>query len=177
MSYLQTSINPWSGNVLKPAALRDGGNGKLTTGYFKKLRVHIAGASEVPVPVGVDADEVKPYVSCMLMHPDNLNSAPPKRKTKGYRQHKLGFMHRGDNPPPTDPVWDEVLEWKYEDNELVFLRMLIKSDDSFAANPVLAVAAIRVLYAVPEWRFVRMLDLKGEETKCSLLVKIEIVDA
>jgi len=73
-------------------------------------------------------------------------------------------------------VWDEVLEWEYEDNELVFLRLLVKSDDSFAANPVFAVAAVRLLYVVPGWSFVRMLDLKGRETKCSLLVRFEIED-
>jgi len=40
---------------------------------------------------------------------------------------------------------------EYEDNELVFLRMLVKSDDSFAANPTLAVAAVRLVYAVGGW--------------------------
>jgi phosphatidylinositol phospholipase C delta len=29
------------------------------------------------------------------------------------------------------------------------------------------------LYAAPGWNFIRMLDLKGHETKCTLLVKME----
>jgi phosphatidylinositol phospholipase C, delta len=164
------------GYVLKPAALRAGGSGKLSTGKMKKLRLRIAGASDVPLPDGRDADEIKPYVSCLLVHPDDLGKAPVKRKTAPYKHHKLGFLHRGENPPPNDPIWDETLEWEFEDNELVFLRLLVKSDDSFAANPTLAVAAVRLLYAVGGWTFIRMLDLKGRETRCSLLVKFEVVD-
>ena len=40
------------------------------------------------------------------------------------------------------------------------------------------IAAVRLSYVVTgEWVFVRMLSLKGQETKCSLLVKFEIQDA
>jgi phosphatidylinositol phospholipase C delta len=165
------------GYVLKPAALRAGGNGKLSTGKMKKLRLHIAGASNVPLPDGCDPDEIKPYVSCLLVHPNDVEKAPAKRKTEPYKHHKLGFLHKGENPPSNDPVWDETLEWEFEDNELVFLRLLVKSDDSFAANPTLAVAAVRLVYAVGGWTFIRMLDLRGRETKCSLLVKFEVGDA
>jgi phosphatidylinositol phospholipase C delta len=69
-----------------------------------------------------------------------------------------------------------VLEWDYDDNELVFLRLLIKSDDSFARNPIFAVAAVRLMYAAPGWSFIRMLDLGGHETTCTLLVRFEFVD-
>ncbi|EEY23660.1 1-phosphatidylinositol-4,5-bisphosphate phosphodiesterase delta-1 [Verticillium alfalfae VaMs.102] len=167
------------GYVLKPPAIRSGGDGQLTDKRRKKkLRLHVAGASDVPLPDGRAPDDIKPYLTCTLVHPDDLTSKPPKRKTAGYRQHKLGFLHKdGKNPPANDPVWDEVLEWEYDDNPLVFLRMLIKSDDSWASNPIFAVAAVRLLYATGEWNFIRMLDLKGQETKCALLVKIEIVDA
>lgn len=164
------------GYVLKPAALRAGGSGVLSTGKLKKLRLHIAGATDVPVPPGYDADSLKPYVSCLLTHPDDLGKAPTKRKTSPYKQHKLGFFHKGENPTVTDPIWDEILEWEYVENELVFLRLLIKDDASFATNPKLAVAAVRLSYSIPEWRFIRMLDLKGRETTCSILVKFRIED-
>lgn len=164
------------GYVLKPAALRLGGNGKLSTGRMKRLRLHIAGASDVPAPAGREADSIKPYVTCSLIHPDHLGTAPPKRKTGQYKQHKLDFLHNGENPPVNDPIWDETLEWEYEDNELTFLRILIKSDDKFATNPKLAVAAVRLSYAVRDWSFVRMLDLAGRETKCLLLIKFDIDD-
>lgn len=164
------------GYVLKPAALRHGGNGKLSTGKSKKLQLHIAGATDVPVLEGSTPEEIKPYVTCVLIHPDDLEKEPTKRKTSAYKHHKLGFLHSGENPPPNDPVWDETLEWEYEDNELVFLRILIKSDDSFASNPILAVAAVRVSYLTKGWGFIRMLDLKGRETTCSLLAKFEISD-
>ncbi|CAG8978854.1 hypothetical protein HYALB_00008509 [Hymenoscyphus albidus] len=165
------------GYVLKPAALRAGGNGQLSTGKKAKLRLHIAGASDVPVPEGRDDDEIKPYVTCILIHPDNIDEDPPKRKTAAYKHHTLGLLHRGDNSPATDPVWHEHLEWEYDDNELVFLRILIKSDDSFAKNSMLAVTAVRLSYVTTGWRFIRMLDLKGQETKCSLLVRFEIANA
>ncbi|RDW62254.1 phosphoinositide phospholipase C-1 [Coleophoma cylindrospora] len=164
------------GYVLKPEALRAGGSGKLSDGRKKSLRLHIAGATEVPCPEKLDADDIKPYVTCMLVHPDDLEKALPKRKTKPYHQHKLGFLHKHDNPPPTDPIWDETLEWEFEDNEMAFLRILIKSDESFATNPVLCVAAVRIMYITSGWSFIRMLDLKGRETKCSLLVKFDVVN-
>ncbi|EEU40055.1 uncharacterized protein NECHADRAFT_57828 [Fusarium vanettenii 77-13-4] len=164
------------GYVLKPAALRAGGSGKLNTGRTRRLKLHVAGATDIPLHGDSEADGIKPYLTCSLYHPDDLKNDPPKRKTSPYKQHRLGFLHRGENPPPTDPVWDETLEWEYEENELVFLRMLIKSDDSWTKNPMFAVAAVRLLYVVPGWSFIRMLDLKGHETKCSLLVKFEFED-
>lgn len=162
------------GYVLKPAALRAGGDGNLNTGKKVKLHLHAAGASDVPLPTGRNAEDIKPYLTCTLMHPDDADRDPPKHKTSPYKQHKLAFLHSGDNPPANDPVWDEVLKWEYDDNELVFLRLLIKSDDSFARNPILAVASVRLLYVQQGWNFIRMLDLKGRETTCSLLVRFEI---
>jgi phosphatidylinositol phospholipase C delta len=164
------------GFVLKPAYLRPGGASVGREKRRRKLRLHVAGATDVPVPSGRPADEVKLYLSCLLDHPAGLAAGAGKKKTAAYKQHKLGFLHTGDNPPSTDPVWDEVLEWEYDDDELVFLRMLVKSDDSFARNPTFAVATVRILYAAPGWSFIRMLDLKGRETRCSLLVKLELDD-
>jgi phosphatidylinositol phospholipase C, delta len=167
------------GYVLKPAPLRAGGNGKLNcTGTRKRLRLHVGGANAIPVPADREADGIKPYLTCTLYHPDFLTEDDiPKRKTASYKQHKLGLVHKGASSPPTDPIWDDVLEWEYDDNELVFLRMLIKSDDAFAKNPIFAVAAVRLAYVDTRgWRFVRMLDLKGRETSCSVLVSFEFVD-
>ncbi|KAI0802122.1 1-phosphatidylinositol-4,5-bisphosphate phosphodiesterase [Xylaria sp. FL0064] len=164
------------GFVLKPAALRAGGSGRLNNGRRKKLRLHVAGASNVPVPEDRAAEDIKPYVTCSLVHPDDVEGKHQKSKTKHYRQHKLGFLHKGENPPPTDPLWDEILEWEYDDNELVFLRIFIKDDISFTENPIYAVTAVRLFYVVPGWSFIRLLDLKGHETRCSLLVKFEFED-
>ncbi|EOA87254.1 hypothetical protein ACJQWK_10227 [Exserohilum turcicum] len=165
-----------AGYVLKPAALRAGGSGNLSTGRRKKLRLHVAGATDIPLPQGRDTNDIKPYFTCTLVHPNDLNNMPPKRKTAVYKPHKLtGFMHK-DNSPATDPMWKEVLEWEYDDNELVFLRMLIKSDDSFSRNPIFAVAAVRLSYVAQGWVFVRMLDLGGHETKCTVLVNFEFSD-
>ncbi|KAK8051855.1 hypothetical protein PG993_003240 [Apiospora rasikravindrae] len=160
------------GYVLKPAALRPDGNGQLNTGRRKRLRLHVGGATDIPLPSDRDASDIRPYLTCSLLHPDDEKGAT-KRKTGTYHQHKLGFLHRGENPPPTDPIWDEILEWDYDDNELTFLRMIVKSDDSFTRNPTFAVATVRLLYVRSGWNFIRLLDLKAKETKCSLLVKFE----
>lgn len=165
------------GFVLKPQPLRSGGSGNIMeNSKRRKLTLHVAGASDVPIPEDREAKEIKPYVTCTLSAPNDLSGDPPKRKTSGYKQHKLGFLHK-ENPSPADPLWDEKLEWEYDDSELTFLRILIKSDDSFAANPVLAVAAVRLSYVSREWTFIRMLDLKGRETHCSLLVRFSFEDA
>ncbi|KAK3693416.1 putative 1-phosphatidylinositol-4,5-bisphosphate phosphodiesterase 1 [Podospora appendiculata] len=172
-----------AGYVLKPAALRTGGDGVVVDEKRKKvLRLRVVGVTDLPLPPGREADaEVKPYVTCSLLRPGRDGRlVVDKRKTGVYRQHKvLSFLHAGEdkNPPVTDPVWDETLEWEFDDSELVFLRIMVKSDDSFAANPVFAVAAVRLLYVVGGWRFIRLLDLKGRETTCSLLVSFEIADA
>lgn len=162
------------GYVLKPAALRAGGSGKLDMGRKMKLSLHVAGATDIPIPEDREADEIRPYVTCTLVHPDDIEDQPPKRKTEGYRQHKLGILHKGENPPNTDPFWNETLEWEFEENEMVFLRILVKSDDKFARNPVFAVAAVRLQYVASGWCFIRLLDLKGRETHGTLLVKFDL---
>lgn len=170
------------GYVLKPAALRAGGSGVLNPrdGKKRRLKLRIVGASNIPVPSGREGGDVKPYVTCTLVHPDDTE----KKKTKAYHQHNnttiSNLLHRGENdfnPPNTDPLWDEVLEWTYPDNEMTFLRILIKSDDSYKRNPVFGVAAVRVAYMVEGWRFIRMLDLQGRETRCSVLVEVGFGDA
>lgn len=170
------------GYVLKPASLRPGGAdlGSLSRRprRRRRLRLRVAGATDVPVPAA-RADEARPYLTCSL-----VQAAPTagrlKRKTAPYKHHHTrlgGFLRRGENPRAADPVWDDALEWEFDaDDELVFLRMMVKDDISFARNPVLAVAAVRVLYVVGGWCFIRMLDLKGRETRCSLLVKFEVED-
>lgn len=166
------------GYVLKPAALRAGGSGQLSREGKKKLRLYVAGATDIPLHDSeLEADSIRPYLTCTLYHPGSLSDDPPKRKTSPYRQHRLGFLHKGENPPPTDPVWDEVLEWEYDDSELVFVRMLIKSDESWARNPMFAALAVRLEYVTPGWSFFQMLDLKGRDTKCSVLARFEIEDA
>lgn len=164
------------GYVLKPDALRLGGNGQLRQ-TRRKLRLHIAGATDIPLPKDrKESDEIRPYVTASLVQPQHIEEDHPKRKTGGYKQHKLGLVHKGEQPSVTDPIWNETLEWEYNHNELSLLRILIKSDDKFAANPVLVVAAVRLMYVRDDWCFIRMLDLGAKETHCSLLVRFEMVD-
>ncbi len=160
------------GYVLKPPGLRIGGDGNTSLGR-RKIKLHIAGATDLPIPSGREAEDIRPYVTSTLILPSDLSQSPPKQKTKPYKQHKLGLIHKGEQPIPTDPIWQETLEWEFEHDELAFLRILIKSDDKFARNPLFAVAAVRFVYAAEGWRFIRLLDLKGRETHSTLLVKFE----
>lgn len=174
-----------AGYVLKPASLRAGGSGIPALGARRKsLRLRVIGATDVPLPPGRETDSLKPYLTCTLLQPGSgTELVKVKRKTAAYHQRKilnLPFLAAlglgGENAAVTDPIWEETLEWEFDDDELVFVRMFVKSDDSFASNPILAVAAVRLLYVQPGWRFVRMLDLKGHETACSVLVNFEVGD-
>ncbi|KAI9903712.1 hypothetical protein N3K66_000241 [Trichothecium roseum] len=165
------------GYVLKPKALRAGGDGNLGTGRKKILRLHVAGATNVPLHDESEADSIRPYLTCTLYHPDDLSEDTPKRKTNSYRQHRLGFLHKGENPPPIDPIWDDILEWEYWDTEMSFVRLLLKSDENWTKNPMFATVAIRLQYVGEEWTFVRLLDMKGQETNCTVLVRFEFRDA
>ncbi|GAB1313731.1 hypothetical protein MFIFM68171_03941 [Madurella fahalii] len=176
-----------AGYVLKPAALRAGGGGVLPS-RRRILRLRVAGATDVPLPRGGEVDDLKPYLTCTLLYPCHAGDGSAgevkiKRKTAAYRRRRIPSLPRlgllgggGESPEPTDPVWDETLEWEFDDNELVFVRMLIKNDENFSSNPVLCVATVRLMYVVSGWIFVRMLDLKGRETKCSLLVRFDMED-
>ena len=158
-----------AGFVLKPDALRAGGDGVIFTGQRnKRLRLYVAGASGLPLPDGRDPADVKPYLTCTLLQPGNST----KRKTPA-----LSKKGGGENGDVQNPIWGTTLEWKFDETELEFLRLFIKSDDSFSSNPILTVAAVRLLYVVPGWIFIPMLDLRGHKTPCALLVKFEIEDA
>ncbi|KAG6107772.1 hypothetical protein E4U13_006807 [Claviceps humidiphila] len=173
-------FNGSGGYILKPAPLRHGGDGNLfSSGQRKKLRLHVAGATDVPPNEGRDLDStLKPYLTCQLHSPGLIECDSLKRRTTAWKQYTAGTPCLGllGGPPAREPLWNETLEWTYQDNELVFLRMLLKSDDTWARNPMLAVCAVRLAYVVPGWSFIQMLDMKGRETKCSILVKFEVLD-
>ncbi|KAF2755631.1 PLC-like phosphodiesterase [Pseudovirgaria hyperparasitica] len=183
------------GFVLKPAALRAGGHAVLASAdadaspRIKTLRLHVAGASDVPVPSDRDPDDpIKPYLTATLHIPPtttNPNSPPQKRKTSPYKHHNLPLLHHHShghgartNPPATDPLWNEVLEWQYpaESEEMAFVRLLVKSDDRFKGNAKLCVAAVRVAYVGGQgWVVVRMVGLGGGDSGCGVLVRWEVV--
>ena len=94
-------------------------------------------------------------MTCTLYHPDQKGK-PEKKKTSHYRVHAHKKLFGKEQPPAESPVWDppEKLIWTYEESDFVFLRILIKSDDSFSRNPAFLAAAVR-LTSIPEgewWR-------------------------
>jgi phosphatidylinositol phospholipase C delta len=160
------------GYVLKPPHLRHGFTGKELAPRKRRLTLRVVGATDVPPR----DKEMRPYMSCTLIHPADFGK-PPKRKTAGYHSHKhLKFLNKDDTSPITDPVWDETLEWEFDADDMTFLRILLKSDDKYARNPVIAAGALRLLYANPGWNFIRLLDLHGRETACTLLVNLKVED-
>ncbi|KAK0568483.1 hypothetical protein OC861_001888 [Tilletia horrida] len=169
-----------AGYSLKPSFLRRDPPGDPPSGKVK-VKFHIAGISDLNVAPD-RADDVRPYVTCTLHHALTHRTKPEKKKTDVYKQHHHHphLIHRHPElPPPTQPVWHETLEWEFEKGyfDLAVIRILVKSDDKWKENPVLSVAAMRLLFAPKEWSFIRMLDLKGRETKSTMLAKFEIEDA
>ncbi|KAK5655047.1 hypothetical protein OQA88_5946 [Cercophora sp. LCS_1] len=152
-----------AGYVLKPKELREGGSGVAVGERKKRLRLRVAGANDVGVKKGREGEDAKLYLTCTLLHPG------------GSEKKKTGVW-KGKSEEGMDPWWGEVLEWEFGESELVFLRMFVKDDVSFSGNPILAVAAVRLLYVVGGWVVVPMLDLRGHETKTSVLVKFEVED-
>lgn len=164
------------GWALKPAYLRGAGSRPSGT---TKLDLEVIGGSDLPIPQGREVDEIKPYITCTLYHPSNLDKKPEKKKTSHYRRHHLNLLHKHESPPPNNPIWHhpETLSWSFPSDELVFLRILLKSDDSFAKNPVFAASAVRVSYLQPnngQYVFLRLFNLRGEKTKGTLLVRFNV---
>lgn len=147
------------GFILKPAALASGRNGKPESRKERRLILHIAGVTDLPTPADQDS---KPFVAGVLEHPTDGSK---RQKTSSYKQTK------NEPSSPKYPVFHEKLEWVFDTNELTFLRILIRDKEE-----VLAVAAIRLSYAVPGWHFLRMKDTSGRETRCTMLVKFEVND-
>lgn len=144
-----------AGFVLKPAHLRPDEQGQVPIQVKKKgkveLKIHVVGASNLPLPAERDADSLRPYVTASLYHPSFNSGKPSKAKTSAYHKHHglgtlLGIHH---HPPANQPIWNETIGWMYDADgaDLVIVRLLIKSDDRFARNPVFAVTSIRATYA------------------------------
>ncbi|EKC98944.1 phosphatidylinositol-specific phospholipase C [Trichosporon asahii var. asahii CBS 8904] len=173
-----------NGYILKPTYMRKGHVHAHSHGQHadrsnpkypfprRKLALRVVGATDVPER----KDGIKPYISCQLVCGTDTGK-PEKRKTGKYNDHDhLKFLNEV-GADQYNPIWDETLEWEYDDDELVFLRILLKSDDKFARNPVIAAACIRLLYAQPGWHFVRLMDAHGQETKSTVFIKLDISDA
>ena len=99
----------------------------------------------------IEADNLtRPYVTCTLYHPDEKGK-PEKKKTSAYRIHAHKKLIGHSQPPTTSPIWSppEKLIWSYEENDFAFLRVLVKSDDAFARNPVFLASAVRLI-SIPE---------------------------
>lgn len=65
----------------------------------------------------------------------------------GYKKYGLRFVLvvfylSEDSLVEMDLIWDEILEWEFEDDELVFLCIFIKSDDFFVSNFILVVIVV-----------------------------------
>ncbi|CAO1622953.1 unnamed protein product [Sympodiomycopsis kandeliae] len=164
------------GWALKPGYLR--GSGARPSGTTK-LDLEVVGGSDLPIPQGRDVEDIKPYITCTLYHPSNIDKKPEKKKTSHYkRHHKLNILHKHESPLPNNPIWHhpETLSWTYPADELVFLRILLKSDDSFAKNPVFAASAVRVSYLQEHqgYVFLRLFNLRGEKTRGTLCVKFTV---
>lgn len=81
------------GYVLKPAALRAGGDGRVGTGRRKRLRLHVAGATGIPLHEDREAESIRTYLTCNLYSPCAVEGDGIKRKTSPYKHHHHHHHH------------------------------------------------------------------------------------
>lgn len=145
-------------------------------GCKKKFILYVVGVIDIFLYEDCEVEFIKFYFICMFFYFGFLGKDFFKWKIVYYKFYKIGFFYKGENFIVMDFIWDEMFEWEYDDVEVFFLCMLIKSDDSWVRNLMFVVVVVRLQYIVFGWIFVFMLDMKGYEMKCMLLVKFEMVD-
>ncbi|KAG6848856.1 hypothetical protein H0H93_013394 [Arthromyces matolae] len=75
-----------------------------------------------------------------------------------------------------DVIWDETWKWDFEDDELVFVRLLIM-EEKFGKDNKLNVFCARVGHLYPGWHIIRMLNMKGKASGATVLVSLNILDS
>ncbi|KAF5375857.1 hypothetical protein D9615_008197 [Tricholomella constricta] len=151
----------WS---LKPAALR--GVEGLTQTRKRRLEGKVVGISSLPPPNGRADKTFSTYIRAQLLHAD-------KAEEKEWRSKTIKTQ---DVPGcGADVAWDGAFEWKFADDELAFLRLVV-SENEFGRDDKLVVFCARVAHLQPGWHLVRMLDMKGKNSGATVLAWFAITD-
>lgn len=174
----------------KPVATTDGAPPVTTTGQIISaplaapeevilrlldLKITVLAAQNIPLPKGDEKPaKLKPYVKVELhTEPHNADAGKSQQSAKAKEgEHKArSKTMKGINPD----YKSEVLEFKQVERvvpDLAFVRFLIK-DDEIGRDSLAAWACIRLDRLRSGYRFIKLLDSEGVESKGVLLVKIE----
>ncbi|KAE9384987.1 PLC-like phosphodiesterase [Gymnopus androsaceus JB14] len=135
------------GWVLKPQVQR------LLNKDSRKVRlsIQVVGISSAPPPKGHENKPFHAYLKADLFH----EQQDQEWKSKTEKTTEEG-----------DATWNEILEWKFDHDELAFLRLEGDVD--------LAVFCARVDDIQQGWRLVRMFHMDGKASDATLLAKFEL---
>jgi phosphatidylinositol phospholipase C delta len=120
---------------------------------------------QITVPVPDNREKLNIYIQAELLHPS------------GNKESSTGHHHCTiDNDLANVNFEPEVLEFKYDAEELAFVRLLVRRPVGLGKDEKLAVFCARVDRLYSGWRVVRLMDMKGKNSGASLLMRIKLLD-
>lgn len=146
------------GWVIKPPKLlgEAPGSGRV------RLGIQIAGISSLPPPNGCADKTFSSYVRAKLFH----SSQDQEWKSKTVKTRDIPGQG-------ADIMWNEELDWVFDNDELAFVRLLVMGSE-FGKDDKMVVFCARVDHLVEGWRLVRMFDMKGKNSGATMLVNFSI---
>ncbi|EIN04446.1 PLC-like phosphodiesterase [Punctularia strigosozonata HHB-11173 SS5] len=146
------------GWVLKPGSLLG------MSGIKSRLRLtgDIMYLSSLPLPEG--KKDLTAYVKAQLFHSNGEEE---------WKSGKCKAKRVDGNSSIADLSWNERLQWEYDSDELVFVRLLVM-ESQFGRDERLAVFCARVDFLQQGFKMIRLLNMKGKHTDASLLVRFTI---
>ncbi|KAL2074009.1 hypothetical protein VTL71DRAFT_7787 [Oculimacula yallundae] len=135
------------------------------------LKITVLAGQHIPTPEDTEVKSFHPYVRCEL-HVEKEQEEGQEPLASEHRKRKTGYQ-KGDHPDFGEggavlefPTIRKVVE------ELTFVRFKIE-DAKYAKDDLAAWACIRLDRLQQGYRFVYLLDAKGQATPGLLLLKIE----
>ncbi|KAG6919690.1 hypothetical protein DXG01_002636 [Tephrocybe rancida] len=149
------------GWVTRPSARQD------SKGAVAKKRMfegRIVGISGLPPPNGRAGKTFDTYIRTQLLSSENEKEWRSKT-VKAQDEPGLG----------ADVLWNGDWEWEFNDDELVFLRLVV-SENEFGKDDKLAIFCARVAHLYSGWHILRMLDMGGKASGATILAWFNLID-
>ncbi|KAI0033589.1 PLC-like phosphodiesterase [Vararia minispora EC-137] len=152
------------GFVLKPDRLIPGLTDDSEPCPRQRLKCEAIGLSSLPVD---DKSQMGAYIRVQLYHPGGKHQWRSKTvKCTGTKEcsHLADFS------------WNETFEFEYDDDGLVFLRIVVLHNVSFGRDAHQAVFVARTEYVEDGLHAIRMLSPKGKDLGTTLLLRVQFED-
>ncbi|KAJ4477257.1 PLC-like phosphodiesterase [Lentinula aciculospora] len=145
------------GWILKPKAQR-----LLNPDSSKfRLSAEVIGVSSLLPPKGRQDQTYNAYVEAELFH---------SQQDQKWKSNTAMTTEEGD------VMWNEVLEWEFDRDELAFIRLRVRENRKFEKDLDLAVFCARVDDIQRGWRLVHMFNMDGKASGTTLLVKFQLAN-